>query len=77
VITCAEAVRRLWEYLDQALPEAEREGVQEHLEFCRRCCGELEFAREVQRFLAGQRRAEIPPDVRHRLEAMLSELTGG
>ena len=44
MITCAEAVRQLWEYLDGVVEEADREAIEEHLSFCRRCCGELDFA---------------------------------
>lgn len=77
MITCAEAVQQLWDYLDRELPEADRDRVQEHLAFCRRCCGESEFARELQGFLAQQRGDEdIPVEVKARLEAMLIEIGG-
>jgi mycothiol system anti-sigma-R factor len=74
VITCAEAVKQLWQYLDETLPQADRERVQEHLNFCRTCCGEIEFAQELQKFMASHRSDEIPPDVRARLETMLADL---
>jgi anti-sigma factor (TIGR02949 family) len=51
MITCEEAVRQLWEYLDGALGEAEHEAIEQHLSFCRRCCGEAEFAEELRKFL--------------------------
>jgi mycothiol system anti-sigma-R factor len=76
VISCAEAVKQLWEYLDQTLPEADRERVQEHLAFCRTCCGEIEFAQELQKFMASHRSDEIPPRVRARLENLLTDLKG-
>src|SRR5436190_1286145 len=52
MITCAEAVRQLWEYLDGVVEVTDREAIEEHLSFCRRCCGELDFAEELRRFLA-------------------------
>jgi anti-sigma factor (TIGR02949 family) len=73
-IPCSEAVRRLWEYLDSTLSTEHREKVDEHLAFCRRCCGELEFAKELQAFLASQAAEDIPPDVRGRLERFMHEL---
>ncbi len=76
MITCAEAVQRLWEYLDGALPETDRAAVEEHLSFCRRCCGEAEFAAELRAFLARSAAEELPEDVRHRLLATLDELEG-
>ena len=74
MITCAEAVRQLWEYLDGAVEESDREAIEEHLSFCRRCCGELDFAEEVRRFLAQPDEAELPADVKARLLATLTEL---
>jgi mycothiol system anti-sigma-R factor len=74
VITCAEAVKQLWAYLDRALAAEERQRVEEHLAFCRTCCGEVEFAEELQRFLGSQRQDEIPKEIRSRLEAMLADL---
>lgn len=74
MITCAEAVRQLWDYLDRELSGEERQRVDEHLAFCRKCCGELEFAEELQRFLAAQQSTEIPANVRDRLERLLGEM---
>lgn len=76
MITCAEAVRELWRYLDRSLPKVDREKVEEHLAFCRKCCGELEFARELQAFLAGAAVDGIPPEVRERLERFVEGLPG-
>jgi mycothiol system anti-sigma-R factor len=77
MITCADAVKQLWEYLDGGLAEQDRAAVEEHLGFCRRCCGELEFAHELRAFLAREAGAELPDDVRTRLIATLDELEDG
>jgi mycothiol system anti-sigma-R factor len=77
VITCAEAVRQLWDYLDGTVEESQRELVEEHLAFCRRCCGELEFAEELRAFLGSHAHDELPEDVRARLTATLEELRRG
>lgn len=74
MITCAEAVKQLWDYLDGVVEESQRELIEEHLAFCRRCCGELEFAEELRRFLATHAEDELPPDVRARLTATLGEV---
>jgi arsenite methyltransferase len=52
VISCAEAVRQLWEYLDGVAGQARSAAIEEHLGLCRRCCGEAEFAAELRSFLA-------------------------
>jgi mycothiol system anti-sigma-R factor len=77
MITCAEAVRQLWEYLDGMVDESQREAIEEHLSVCRRCCGEVEFVEELRRFLASHAADEIPGDVRLRLESTLDEVTDG
>ena len=74
MITCAEAVRQLWDYLDGVVEESQRELVEEHLAFCRRCCGELEFADELRAFLATHAADEVPADVRARLTTTLQEI---
>lgn len=74
MITCSEAVRRLWEYLEGALDPIERAQVEEHLTLCRRCCGEVEFAEELRRFLSAHAHEEMPTDVRSRLTGYLEDL---
>ncbi len=75
MITCADAVRQLWQYLDETLEPEAREKVGEHLAFCRQCCGELEFAKILQNFLRESGSAEqLPAEVRARLERFVAEL---
>jgi mycothiol system anti-sigma-R factor len=74
MIPCSEAVRQLWHYLDNALSPEDQAKVDGHLAFCRRCCGELEFAKELQAFLASHEVEEIPSHVRERLERFVQEL---
>ena len=74
MITCSEATRHLWEYLDATANQATRDAIEEHLARCRACCGELEFARELRRFLASSVRDEVPAAVLRRLNETLEEL---
>jgi anti-sigma factor (TIGR02949 family) len=74
MISCAEAVRQLWEYLDNELPADAQEKVDTHLAFCRRCCGELEFAQELQLFLRSKKATELPIEVHERLEQFIDSL---
>ncbi len=74
MISCAEATRQLWEYLDATVDTEARDAIEEHLARCRRCCGELEFAQELRRFLASSARHEVPDDVLQRLNQTLEEL---
>lgn len=74
LLPCSEAVRQLWDYLDHALSAEDQAKVEGHLSFCRKCCGELEFAKELRSFLASNDVEEIPPDVRERLQRFVEEL---
>jgi mycothiol system anti-sigma-R factor len=74
MITCSEAMKQLWEYLDGVIDESDRAAIEEHLSLCQRCCGELEFAEELRKFLADSAHEEIPEDVRERLSATLKEM---
>jgi mycothiol system anti-sigma-R factor len=73
-IPCSEAVQQLWDYLDQAVSPEEQDKVEQHLSFCRTCCGELEFAKQLRGFLASQGADELPPHVQARLERFLANL---
>lgn len=74
MITCAEAVEQLWAYLDGELAPEDKAALEEHLGFCRVCCGEVEFAEELRGFLARSAVEELPEDVRRRLLSTLDEL---
>lgn len=74
MIGCAEAVRQLWEYLDNTVDNTDRVLIEEHLQRCRRCCGELEFARELRGFLTKAAHEDLPPDVLRRLNRTVEEL---
>jgi anti-sigma factor (TIGR02949 family) len=73
-LQCSEAVRRLWDYLDHAVSPEDHEKVEQHLSFCRKCCGELEFAKEIRGFLASHQAEDIPADVKARLQRFAAEL---
>jgi RNA polymerase sigma-70 factor, ECF subfamily len=48
--------------------------VDQHLSFCRTCCGELEFAKQLRLFLASQGADELPAHVKDRLERFVADL---
>jgi mycothiol system anti-sigma-R factor len=74
VITCRAAVEQLWAFLDHELDDHEEQAVEAHLAFCRRCCGELEFAKHLRQLLARRGSNELPADVRARLDRFVDEL---
>ncbi|MGH9290756.1 MAG: zf-HC2 domain-containing protein [Acidimicrobiales bacterium] len=74
VIGCGEAVERLWEFLDHELDDRDHQAIEAHLAFCRRCCGELEFAKQLRRLLRAKSSGELPAAVRGRLDQFIGEL---
>jgi anti-sigma factor (TIGR02949 family) len=74
VIPCSEAVEQLWDYLDREVSARDRAAVEEHLAFCRRCCGEVEFAEELRGLLTSASRVELPADVEAALDRALDDL---
>lgn len=74
MISCHEAVGQLWEYLDRTVDEVDRGRVEAHLNRCRRCCAEMEFAHELRRVLAQGADVDAPSDVLERLHHTLKEL---
>lgn len=74
MISCAEAVTRLWDYVERSLPAEDEQRIDEHIAVCRQCCGEAEFAGQLRGFLNVHAEERIPPDARTRLEVFLGEL---
>lgn len=74
MISCSEAVRQLWEYLDDDLGAGDRQRIQSHLALCRRCCGEAEFTDALRQLLRSSARPVLPDDVEHSLVRFLDTL---
>ena len=71
---CRDAVARLWDLLDDQVDPVTRGSLEAHLAWCRRCCGELAFARELRAMVEQRSAAEPPPAVLERLEALIDDL---
>lgn len=72
MIDCREAVLRMWSYLDDALAPKSVVELEEHLDTCVRCCGELEFSRHVrERVATSVASPTVPPEVRSRFDRLL------
>ena len=74
MISCTQAVRQLWDYLEREVDPADAVRIEQHLSVCRRCCGEVEFADELRRFLADNATQDMPADVERRLTGFLEGL---
>ena len=74
MIDCSTAVRQLWDFIEQDLTLEDQTLVEEHLAFCRRCCGEVEFAEELRAFLMNAAKPRLPEDAETRLSEFISTI---
>ena len=71
---CVDFLERLSRYLDDELPDADRRTIEQHLRDCP-CCEEvLESLKFTVTICHEEGRPELPPDVRQRARARVSEL---
>ncbi|HLA17381.1 MAG TPA: zf-HC2 domain-containing protein [Candidatus Limnocylindrales bacterium] len=77
MIDCREAVRRMWTYLDEALEAKPAEEFEAHLLTCQRCCGELEFNRQMRDVVAEREGTPpMPDELRSRIDLLLAGAEG-
>ncbi len=66
--TCEEAAKRLYEYLDRELPQADYDKIKIHLELCRKCCHKFDFEEILRSILRNKSRTEkLPSLLRERI----------
>lgn len=74
MISCGEAVRQLWEVVQDEPLTTDPARIEEHLALCRRCCGEMEFVVELNRFMAAVEESPLRPAVESRLDIELERM---
>jgi len=73
-MTCDQAVRQFFAYLDRALAGETLEDLEHHLEVCLDCCDRLQFSRQLDAFVRDRLGDEPLPDgvetrLRERIQA--------
>jgi anti-sigma factor (TIGR02949 family) len=72
LIDCREAVARMWAYLSDGLEKRDVDELETHLGVCERCCGELEFSRQLRERVAKTGVDQVPSPVRDRVDELLA-----
>jgi mycothiol system anti-sigma-R factor len=72
-LTCSDAVRQFFAYLDGALAGGPLEAIEEHLDACLDCCQKLDFSRKLDTFVKDRMGEESLPEgieerIRRRIE---------
>jgi len=72
-ISCQEALKRIYEYLDGELPAADSDEIRRHLDICEGCYPEVKLTTELREALqrAAQGQPCCPDALRDRVAAML------
>ncbi len=71
-LSCGEAVRRFFAYLDRALAGEPLDALEAHLEACLDCCEKLEFSRKLDAFVKGRFGSEpLPKGIEERIRRRL------
>ena len=70
-INCEEALKRILAFIDHELADAEREGLERHLEACRSCFSRAEFERQLKDKLRGLASDDAPGTTRDRIKALI------
>lgn len=76
-MTCEEAARFFFAYLDRALGGDDLESLETHLGDCVHCCGQLDFGRKLDDFVrASLGEATLPAGIEERIRRALNERPG-
>ena len=76
-MSCADAQRRFFEYLDRALGGEDAEALEAHLEACLECCDRLQFSRRLDSFVRSRLgEATLPLGIEERVQRALAAAPG-
>jgi len=71
-LTCEEAMRQLFAYVDRALSGETSDEIEAHLEECLSCCDKLAFSRRLDAFVKERLAdADVPANLDERLRRRL------
>lgn len=76
-MTCEQAVRQFFAYLDRALAGEALRDLEAHVDACLACCDRLAFSRQLDAFV--QERlpdAPMPTELEARVRRVLADVTG-
>jgi len=74
ILTCADALRLLAQYLDRELGDGDRADFEQHLATCRSCYSRAEFERRLKDELTRLGESHVPSTLHNRIRALLSDV---
>jgi mycothiol system anti-sigma-R factor len=76
-VSCDDAVRQLYGYLDGELTEERRAAIAAHLDGCAPCIGAAKFEAELRSVIADRCHERVPDALRERVAASLRQEADG
>jgi len=76
MVTCAQVLKELSNYIDEDIDPRLRAEIEEHLRGCRRCSVLLDSTRKTLRIVGDDRVFEIPVGYSERLHQFLTNMLG-
>jgi len=73
VVDCRDAVHELYQFLDGALTEENRQRIARHLDRCGHCGGAAAFEAELRKLIANRCRDRVPDGLRARVASAIEE----
>ncbi len=73
MLSCEEALRMLFAYLDGELEEREHHDVDQHLRACRSCFSRAEFEGRLKAHLAELRAQPVPTEFESRIRSLIKQ----
>ncbi len=73
-LSCEEALKKLFDYIDRELDSAETEILEMHLSNCRHCLDRVEFERLLKNRLRNLKREESSKELRDRIEEIIDRI---
>ncbi|MBU1078566.1 MAG: zf-HC2 domain-containing protein [Spirochaetes bacterium] len=75
-MTCFNIRKFLWDYVDDELPEEEKEKVEKHLKTCRDCVKELKLLNQYKKRLSSLDEVKAPRDFLSKIHERLEQPSG-
>ncbi len=73
MLSCEEALRMLFAYLDGELEDSENHDVGQHLQACRSCFSRAEFEKRLKSHLGELRAQPVPAEFESRIRSLIRQ----
>lgn len=72
-INCTEALKQVFDFLDQSLGEHKHEEMEHHISRCRSCFSRVEFEKKLKERLNDSGKQEAPESLHNKINGLLDK----